>query len=439
MKFHQSFTGKTTDGVGRRTILQLTVTTMFCWLILVLAQAFGPLPVRAQAQENRQQPLFWEERASKGRQELAPRYRDAIVEALRTVAIETEVVLCLDEEGGSTDPAFESVCLQRDEKSSSYQTLRWNASVNVTSHYARKIVIVTLAMDVHASKKRKRKAPSWPESNNLITQTEVFSSEMSPAQRDNMVPKAIYDMISKSPDIRRWFDEMRFFQTFLFERPAGEFSPPASRYSDVAETPATTEPSSDSTNLVSEEQRQRWEMEKEAIVDLLIDDQPEEARDRAAALLDQEGLPEDLSRRVEDLLEKAEETLVEGVETTDETESEEPGDPEPVPEPFDVTVKVRFVKAGEGGFRNGVDGRLRVSRRGIRFVPEERAHGDGWSVKWSSFKSVGPATGQWDVAYPLVIETAEGKKYYLTKVTLEGRYGKGEDILKYIEKGRKGG
>lgn len=439
MRNHSDVTTETKNGRTGRTPVRWTATAAHYGLLLALALPFLP-PAGAQAPASpHESPVFWVQCTAKNPHSLAPRHREAVVEALRTAAVESEVILCFDPEEGSTDPAFNGVCRENDDDGESHPALRWNASVSIESHFEKKVVLVTISLDIHAKKKQMKRADSWPKPNILITQTEIVSSEFSPSERDSMIPKAIYDLITGSPQIRTWFDDLRFYPKFLRVRPSGEFAPPrVSKFAAVAEEEAPADPLAS----VSEEQEQLWEEEKEAIVDLLIDDHPEEARDRAEALLAVEDLPEGLARRVEELLTKAENELAaatEPVAPAAPDEPEAPSEPQPAPKPLDVTFHVRYVDVGEGGFRKGWDGRLRVSARDIRFVPDKKELGSGWSVAWSSFKSAGPASGHWDVAYPLVIETTDGKKFYVTEVTKEGRYGKGERILQYIEKGRKGG
>ena len=57
-------------------------------------------------------------------------------------------------------------------------------------------------------------------------------------------------------------------------------------------------------------------------------------------------------------------------------------------------------------------------------------------MPWSSLKSFGEATGVWDVAHPLVIETEDGTRHFLAEVKKKGVYGRGRSILTYIERGK---
>jgi hypothetical protein len=170
----------------------------------------------------------------------------------------------------------------------------------------------------------------------------------------------------------------------------------------------------------------RWDGEREELVDLLLDGDYEAARAKAEELLAEPELPEGPARRVSELRMRA----------IAELDRREPAADAPSPPPLDVTFRVRSTRPGRS-FRAGAEGRLRISSRGIAFVPEEGSDDDGWSIPWRSFASAGEAEGIWDVAHPLVLETGDGDKFFLTEVKQDGRFGDGEEILRYVEKGRK--
>jgi len=171
----------------------------------------------------------------------------------------------------------------------------------------------------------------------------------------------------------------------------------------------------------------RWDGEREELVDLLLDGDYEAARVKAEELMAEPELPEGPARRVSELRMRA----------IAELDRRQPAaDAPPSPPPLDVTFRVRSTRPGRS-FRAGAEGRLRISSHGIAFVPEEGSDDDGWSIPWDSFASAGKAGGIWDVAHPLVLETEAGDQFFVTEVKRDGRFGDGEDVLHYVEKGRK--
>lgn len=171
-----------------------------------------------------------------------------------------------------------------------------------------------------------------------------------------------------------------------------------------------------------------WSDDRERLVDHLLDGNFAEAVATADELLAAPSFPEDQARRVSRLRARALEELdrIEAAEAT----------PPPPPPPLDVTFQVRSTRPGRS-FRSGSVGRLRVSSHGITYVPEDSPTEEGWSISWESFASAGEADGIWDVAHPLVLATEEGDRFFVTQVTRDGRFVDGEEILRYIERGRR--
>ncbi len=360
------------------------------------------------------QPVVWQV-GEVGGPDLSPIFREAITDALHAVANEADVVICFDRGALSTDAAFEALCRAEFPKKSKTQGLRFNPDVHVSSKKAIEIAAISFALSLESTKKRKR----LPHAALMSTKAQVFAPpEYSPARTDALLAKGIYDAIIHLPAFRDWFKSLHQYPRLLIERPPGVYPPAAtSEYvlADVPPEPATA---------------QRWYEERDRITDLLIEGEASEAKGRADALLG-EPIPHDLRLRVEDLREKA----VAGIaELTPEPKKPEP--PPAEPSPLDVSFTVRVAQPGSG-FRSAVEGRLRISDRDIRFVPKDSKQGNGWSISWWSLKSFGKATGHWDVAHPLVIETKDGTKRYLAEVTKKGIYGRGDEILKYIDRGRK--
>lgn len=176
-----------------------------------------------------------------------------------------------------------------------------------------------------------------------------------------------------------------------------------------------------------------WSAERARVVDLMLDGAFAEALDLSEELLADPALPAPVARRIAELRTRA----VRELEGRDPVAVAPEPEPEPDrPPPLDVTFHVRSTRPGRS-FRAGDDGRLRVSAHGITFVPDDGAEDGRWSVPWSAFESAGEAEGIWDVAHPLVVRTEEGDRFFLVHVGPEERFEDGEQILRYIEKGRK--
>ena len=374
----------------------------------------------AGAQKNRdagiRQPVVWQVGAI-GDPDLKPVFREAITDALHAVAREAEVVICYDDGALTTDAAFETLCRDEFTKKSKTQVLRFNPDVYVSSKNAFEIAAISLTLSVESTKKRK----SWPNAALMSTKAQVFAPpDYSTARTDALLAKGIYDAITRLPPFRDWFMSLDRYPRLLMERPPGAFPLAATSQYAIAEAPPEAATA------------QRWYEEREKITDLLIEGQPAEAKGRADALLG-EPIPEDLRARIEELRDKAVMKITEMTSGPEEPEPEP--EPPPAPKPLDVSFTVRVAQPGSG-FRSAIEGRLRISDRDIRFKPVDSKDGNGWSVSWWSLKSFGKATGLWDVAHPLVIETKDGTKHFLAEVTKKGVYGRGEEILKYIDRGR---
>lgn len=396
------------------------------WLLMLL-------PSLAPAAGAQDQPVLCEE-PEPGGQELPVVYLDAVADAVHQVALDAGVALCLAD--GATDPAFDQICAAGSEAREELYRLRWKADLNVTqAQPSRQAVIVTLAIDVYHAGEGEEEARRMPPPKNVMQQVDVFASaDYSAARREDLIGAAIYDTILNNDDILRWFLELGDFEALLLPRPEGRFPPPpVSRYAEIEPEP---EPAPAET---AAERLQRWQAEKDRIADLLIADQAIAARESAAALLQEEGLPEDVARRVRELHDVAvEKAAAQAAETAEVAEAEAPPPPAPQEPPplLDVMFEVRYAPTGSG-FRAGIDGKLYISYRDIRFVPADSDEGDGWSVKWPTLAGFGEAAGVWDVSHPLFIETESGEKYYVTERLKNGRYGKGRKILDYLDRGRK--
>ncbi len=204
-----------------------------------------------------------------------------------------------------------------------------------------------------------------------------------------------------------------------------------------------------------------WSEERARVVDLMLDGAFAEALARCEELLADPALPASVARRVAELRTRAvrelerrdlqQPDLQRGNPERPDLERSDSGRPDverraavaasPAPEPdrpppLDVTFHVRSTRPGRS-FREGHDGRLRVSAQGITFVPDDGADGSRWTVRWDALAVAQAAEGIWDVAHPLVVETEEGDRFFLVQIGPEDRFGDGEQILRYIEKGRK--
>lgn len=213
-----------------------------------------------------------------------------------------------------------------------------------------------------------------------------------------------------------------------------------------------------------------WSEERARVVDLMLDGAFAEALARSEELLADPALPASVAQRIAELRTRAVRALeardlqspdperrdLEGPDNERRAlERRDPArpalersdsvaaapEPEPRtrsdrPPPLDVTFRVRSTRPGRS-FRDGDDGRLRVSAHGITFVPDDGGDDGRWTVPWEAFASAAEADGIWDVAHPLVVRTEEGDRFFLVQIGPKDRFGDGEQILRYIEKGRR--
>ncbi len=399
---------------------RIGVSILFAITALLLISSGAGAKKKAVA--DLKQPVVWQ-LGDDGATGIHPVFLQAMTEAIHAVAREAGVVVCFERGELSTDAAFAALCREEFAKRSKIQGLRFQPDVRVESQHAIEIAAISLALSIDSTRKPKH----LPHASLVGTQARIFAPpEYSPARRDALMAKAVYDAIVHLPEVRDWFVSLDRYPRLLIDRPPGDH-PPA----EPSEFALAPEPPEADT-------ARRWYEERDRITDLLIEGELSEAKGRADALLG-EPIPGELRVRVRELRDKA---VAKIAENAPEPETPQP-EPEPAPlppppqeKPLDVTFTVRVTRSGSG-FRSAVEGRLRISDRDIRFKPADSQHGEGWSVSWWSLKSFGEAEGMWDIAHPLVIETKDGTKYFLAEVTRDGLYGRGKQILKFIDRGRK--
>ena len=116
--------------------------------------------------------------------------------------------------------------------------------------------------------------------------------EYSPARKEALLAKGIYDSVASLPPLRDWFVSMDRYPRLLMERPPGAYPPAEASEFALAEPP----PEADTAK--------RWHESRDQIVDLLIEAEPAEAKGHADALL-AEPIPDELRQRVQQLRDKA--------------------------------------------------------------------------------------------------------------------------------------
>ncbi|HWN42884.1 MAG TPA: hypothetical protein VNW71_11720 [Thermoanaerobaculia bacterium] len=187
-----------------------------------------------------------------------------------------------------------------------------------------------------------------------------------------------------------------------------------------------------------------WQSELDLITDLLIDGKPLEARGKADNLLETENLPENVASRARALRDKADARLAEllPIDAVERPKIEIPSE-EKSGEKSEKTVaaakvqsfKVRVAVIGSG-FSEGVTGLLRISEKGLSFVPQGKSRED-WAIRWHGLAEAKSDTGLWDAPYPLVLIERSGRKHYLVRLDRKGSYLPGAPLLSAIEKGRR--
>lgn len=187
-----------------------------------------------------------------------------------------------------------------------------------------------------------------------------------------------------------------------------------------------------------------WQSELDLITDLLIDGKPLEARAKADQLLETENLPENVASRARALRDKADARLAELLPTdaAERPKIEIPAEEKSGEKPEKTVAaakvqsfKVRVAVIGSG-FSQGVTGLLRISEKGLSFVPEGKSRED-WAIRWHGLAEAKSDTGLWDAPYPLVLIERGGRKHYVVRLDRKGSYLPGAPLLSAIESGRR--
>ncbi len=187
-----------------------------------------------------------------------------------------------------------------------------------------------------------------------------------------------------------------------------------------------------------------WQSELDLIADLLIDGKPQEAKEKAERLLENDSLPEDVASRARTLRDKADARLA---ATSPAASKPKPkieippksGNGDKAEKPAEAEKELSFrvrVAAIGGGFTRGASGLLRISEQGVSFVPQGKT-GEGWTIRWPELAEARNDTGLWDAPYPLVLIERSGRKRYVARLDQEGSYLPGAPLLSAIEKGRR--
>ncbi len=187
-----------------------------------------------------------------------------------------------------------------------------------------------------------------------------------------------------------------------------------------------------------------WQHELDLIADLLIDGKSLEAKERAERLLEEEGLPENVSSRTRTLRDRAVAKL-----------AEPPAKPEPRPKieipakspagedtgktetpeaAQEQSFRVRVALIGRG-FGEGSTGLLRVSETGLSFLQQGKSKQD-WAIRWKDLAEARKDEGLWDAPYPLVLIERGGRKHFIAHVDQKGHYLPGQAVLSAISKSR---
>jgi hypothetical protein len=206
-----------------------------------------------------------------------------------------------------------------------------------------------------------------------------------------------------------------------------------------SQTPPSEVPSSEVPAAAQSdpEQMRTWHRELHDIADLLIDDKPAEAGQRAAKLLLEAQLPEEVAARARELSAKAEEKLERVVQAprADEAPEKDKKKKNPPAAPAAVSFRVRLGEAGKG-FAEGAAGQLLISSAGLTFTREGSARAD-WSILWQALTDARRDSGLWDVPFVLAMTERGEQIRYLARVDGGGRYLPGDPILAAIDKERR--